>query len=121
MQMLLTKPRSRRAGAGERQCRRTPERGARSRQLKAAVGAGGWLERARRTSRRFLVDFRGACTAAPAALVLLPRESARSRAILAICNRDAWRVVPQGGNTGYCGGATPDESGTPDRAVDCGA
>ena len=30
--------------------------------------------------------------------------------ILAICDRDGVGVVPQGGNTGYCGGATPDES-----------
>jgi FAD/FMN-containing dehydrogenase len=31
--------------------------------------------------------------------------------ILALCNRERVGVVPQGGNTGYCGGATPDESG----------
>ncbi len=32
--------------------------------------------------------------------------------ILAICNRDEVAVVPHGGNTSYCGGATPDESGS---------
>jgi FAD/FMN-containing dehydrogenase len=28
------------------------------------------------------------------------------------CNRRRIGIVPQGGNTGYCGGATPDDSGT---------
>ena len=32
-------------------------------------------------------------------------------AVLAFCNDHDIGVVPQGGNTGYCGGATPDESG----------
>jgi FAD/FMN-containing dehydrogenase len=31
---------------------------------------------------------------------------------MAICHRDELAVVPHGGNTSYCGGATPDESGT---------
>ena len=32
--------------------------------------------------------------------------------VLAICNRERVGVVPHGGNTSYCGGATPDESGS---------
>jgi FAD/FMN-containing dehydrogenase len=31
--------------------------------------------------------------------------------LLALCNTRRIGVVPHGGNTGYCGGATPDESG----------
>jgi FAD/FMN-containing dehydrogenase len=31
---------------------------------------------------------------------------------LRICDRDAVALVPQGGNTSYCGAATPDESGS---------
>jgi FAD/FMN-containing dehydrogenase len=31
--------------------------------------------------------------------------------LLAFCNSHRIAVVPQGGNTGYCGGATPDASG----------
>ena len=31
--------------------------------------------------------------------------------LLALCNAHRIGVVPQGGNTGYCGGATPDDSG----------
>jgi FAD/FMN-containing dehydrogenase len=43
--------------------------------------------------------------------VALPRTSAQVSELLAFCNRHRIGVVPQGGNTGYCGGATPDESG----------
>jgi FAD/FMN-containing dehydrogenase len=45
-------------------------------------------------------------------LVLLPRDAAQVSKILEICNRDEVAVVPHGGNTGYCGAATPDESGS---------
>jgi FAD/FMN-containing dehydrogenase len=31
---------------------------------------------------------------------------------MAVCHRDSVAVVPHGGNTSYCGGATPDESGS---------
>src|ERR1700742_3641895 len=31
--------------------------------------------------------------------------------LIAWCNQRRVGVVPQGGNTGYCGGATPDETG----------
>jgi FAD/FMN-containing dehydrogenase len=43
--------------------------------------------------------------------VALPRSVAQVCELLAFCNRHRIGVVPQGGNTGYCGGATPDESG----------
>jgi FAD/FMN-containing dehydrogenase len=32
--------------------------------------------------------------------------------LLKVCHRDEVAVVPHGGNTSYCGGATPDESGS---------
>jgi FAD/FMN-containing dehydrogenase len=44
--------------------------------------------------------------------VALPRTTAEVAALLAWCNQQRVGVVPQGGNTSYCGGATPDESGT---------
>ncbi|MBS0365435.1 MAG: FAD-binding oxidoreductase [Proteobacteria bacterium] len=44
--------------------------------------------------------------------VALPRSTAEVAQVLALCNSARIGVVPQGGNTGYCGGATPDESGT---------
>src|SRR6202011_3840406 len=41
-----------------------------------------------------------------------PRSVGEVAQILRICNRDEVAVVPHGGNTGYCGGATPDEAGS---------
>jgi FAD/FMN-containing dehydrogenase len=58
----------------------------------------------------FLVDhrrlYRGRALA-----VALPRGTGELAALLACCNERGIGVVPHGGNTSYCGGATPDESG----------
>ncbi|MDB6089591.1 MAG: dependent oxidoreductase [Gammaproteobacteria bacterium] len=43
--------------------------------------------------------------------VIFPRSVEHVSRVLAFCNERRIGVVPQGGNTGYCGGATPDESG----------
>lgn len=43
--------------------------------------------------------------------IALPRTVDEVTALLAFCNDHHIGVVPQGGNTSYCGGATPDESG----------
>jgi FAD/FMN-containing dehydrogenase len=43
--------------------------------------------------------------------VALPRTVEEVARIVVWCNERRVGVVPQGGNTGYCGGATPDESG----------
>jgi D-lactate dehydrogenase (cytochrome) len=42
----------------------------------------------------------------------LPRSVEDVSRILAFCHAQRIGVVPHGGNTSYCGGATPDESGT---------
>ena len=44
--------------------------------------------------------------------VILPRTVEQISRVLRFCNEHRIGVVPHGGNTGYCGGATPDESGT---------
>jgi FAD/FMN-containing dehydrogenase len=44
--------------------------------------------------------------------VVRPRDVAAVARVLRYCNEQRIGVVPQGGNTSYCGGATPDESGT---------
>jgi D-lactate dehydrogenase (cytochrome) len=44
--------------------------------------------------------------------VALPCDTQQVACVMAICSRYSIGVVPQGGNTGYCGGATPDTSGT---------
>lgn len=46
-----------------------------------------------------------------ACAVVAPRSVAEVSALLALCNEHRIGVVPQGGNTSYCGGATPDASG----------
>jgi FAD/FMN-containing dehydrogenase len=79
-------------------------------QLKAVVGDGAWLDSPDDIAP-FTTDFRGLYRGATP-LVLLPREVDQVARILAICNRDELAVVPHGGNTSYCGGATPDESGS---------
>jgi FAD/FMN-containing dehydrogenase len=43
--------------------------------------------------------------------VALPRSVGQVSQILAACNATRTGVVPHGGNTSYCGGATPDDSG----------
>jgi D-lactate dehydrogenase (cytochrome) len=42
---------------------------------------------------------------------VLPRSTPEVAAVLSICTDAGIGVVPHGGNTSYCGGATPDESG----------
>jgi FAD/FMN-containing dehydrogenase len=79
-------------------------------ELKAAVGDGSWLESPDDVAP-FVIDFRRLYHGA-AALVLLPRNVDEVARILRICNREEVAVVPHGGNTGYCGGATPDEAGS---------
>jgi len=46
-----------------------------------------------------------------ACAVVLPRSVAEVAQVLAVCNDRRVAVVPHGGNTSYCGGATPRESG----------
>ena len=79
-------------------------------ELKAAVGAGAWLESPEDVDP-FLHDFRRLYRGATP-LVLLPRSVEEVARILAICNREEAAIVPHGGNTSYCGAATPGESGT---------
>jgi FAD/FMN-containing dehydrogenase len=78
-------------------------------ELKAAVGRGSWFD-APDAVAPFLTDFRNLYHGATP-LVLAPRNVDEISHILAICNREEVAVVPHGGNTSYCGGATPDESG----------
>jgi FAD/FMN-containing dehydrogenase len=79
-------------------------------ELKAAVGSGSWFDSPEDLAP-YLVDFRSLYRGATP-LVLMPRDSREVCRILEICNRREAAVVPHGGNTSYCGAATPDESGT---------
>jgi FAD/FMN-containing dehydrogenase len=59
----------------------------------------------------YLVDHRQLYHGRALALVM-PRTVEEVARLLAWCNDERIGVVPQGGNTGYCGGATPDASGS---------
>jgi len=58
----------------------------------------------------FLSDHLGRCRGSALA-VAQPRSLAQVAQLLAFCEAERIAVVPHGGNTGYCGGAIPDESG----------
>ena len=77
-------------------------------ELKTAVGTGHWLD-APQDVAPFVVDFRRLYHGATP-LVLQPQTTEEVAAVLAICNREDVAVVPHGGNTSYCGAATPDDS-----------
>ena len=77
--------------------------------LKAALGSDGWLEAAADVEP-YLSDFRHLYRGATP-LVARPKSVAEVAAVVAVCARERIGVVPHGGNTSYCGGATPDESG----------
>ncbi|HEU5442418.1 MAG TPA: FAD-binding oxidoreductase [Steroidobacteraceae bacterium] len=81
--------------------------------LERILGAGGVRDAAAGPAsdlEPFLIDhrrlYRGRALA-----IALPRTAAQVCELLAFCDRNRIGVVPQGGNTSYCGGATPDESG----------
>jgi len=57
-----------------------------------------------------LTDWRRAYSGTAAAVVR-PGSSAEVAAVVALCRELGVAVVPQGGNTGLCGGAVPDASG----------
>ena len=72
------------------------------------VGARGVVDND--AAEGLLTDHLGRYRGTPA-LVVRPDSTAQVSAVLSICNDAGVGVVPQGGNTGYCGGATPDASG----------
>lgn len=78
-------------------------------QLRSLLGADGVLTEPDATGP-FEIDhrklYRGRALA-----VLLPRSVEQVADIVRWCIEQRIGLVPQGGNTSYCGGATPDESG----------
>ena len=59
---------------------------------------------------QYLTDWRKRFTG-KALAVLLPSTSDEVAAIIKLCAQHNIALVPQGGHTGFCGGATPDNSG----------
>ena len=77
--------------------------------LETCLGPGG-VRQPDESSDRYLVDerrlYRGRALA-----ILRPDCTTALSSAVRLCREAGVALVPQGGNTGYCGGATPDESG----------
>jgi FAD/FMN-containing dehydrogenase len=87
----------------------TPDRDSVLADLRAVLGESGL--RMPGESDPALQDYRRVYRGRALAIAM-PRDTAQVSALLALCHARRIPVVPQGGNTGYSGGATPDDSGT---------
>ena len=77
--------------------------------LKDLLGSGGWLDEPGDRAP-FETDFRGIHHGSTP-LIALPDSTARVAEFVSYCARERIGIVPQGGNTSYCGGATPRAGG----------
>jgi FAD/FMN-containing dehydrogenase len=77
--------------------------------LKAIVGAAGWTTESNALEPH-LSERRGRVHGR-ALIMLSPRSTPEISAIVRACAAAGTTIVPQGGNTGLCGGAIPDGSG----------
>jgi len=77
--------------------------------LKAIVGKSGWTNDADDLEPH-LSEWRGELQG-KTLIMLSPESTAQVAEIMRACHAAGVAVVPQGGNTGLCGGAIPDESG----------
>ena len=73
--------------------------------LKALLGPGGSLDSASDRAP-FETDFRGIHHGSTP-LVAMPDSTPAVSEFVRFCAREGLGIVPQGGNTSYCGGATP--------------
>jgi FAD/FMN-containing dehydrogenase len=78
-------------------------------ELKKIVGPGAWTTDAAELEPH-LSEPRGLLTGRTS-IMLSPDNTEQVSAIVSTCAKAGVSIVPQGGNTGLCGGATPDESG----------
>ena len=77
--------------------------------IKAVVGPKGWIADAADIAP-YLEEQRGAFHGATP-LVVRPATTAEVAAVVELCAASRTPIVPQGGNTGLCGGAVPHEHG----------
>jgi D-lactate dehydrogenase (cytochrome) len=87
----------------------TPSQAEALQSIRSLLGPSGCID-APGAMQRFLVDFRGLYRGATP-FIACPADTAQVAAVLALCHRAQIGVVPQGGNTSYCGGATPSARG----------
>ncbi|MDJ0710165.1 MAG: FAD-binding oxidoreductase [Woeseiaceae bacterium] len=79
-------------------------------ELKSIVGANGWVNDPVELEPH-LTEWRGVYEGRTPLLVA-PASTAEVAAVVKACAKAEFGIVPQGGNTGMCGGAVPDASGT---------
>jgi FAD/FMN-containing dehydrogenase len=79
-------------------------------QLKAIVGTSGWSSDPAELESH-LTEWRGVYRG-KTPLMVAPKSTAEVSEIVRACAASGTAVVPQGGNTGLCGGAIPDDSGS---------
>ncbi|MCC5860087.1 MAG: FAD-binding oxidoreductase [Ectothiorhodospiraceae bacterium] len=77
--------------------------------LEKAVGEAGWITGDDQAP--FLREWRNQYHG-KAAAVVCPANTAEVATVMRICHEHGIAVVPQSGNTGLCGGAAPDASGS---------
>lgn len=75
------------------------------RRLREQVDAAGWIEDSE-SMAAYLRERRGLFAGAAEAVVR-PASTAEVAAVVGVCHEAGVGVVPQGGNTGLCGGASP--------------
>lgn len=80
------------------------------REIERVVGAAG-IVRDPELLAVYLSDWRNAYIG-KAALVVRPASTEEVAAVVRLCQEHQVALVPQGGNTGLCGGSIPDASGT---------
>lgn len=78
-------------------------------ELKAIVGPNGWASDAE-TLEPHLNEWRGVFTGSTP-LMVMPATTEEVSRIVTACNGQGVGIVPQGGNTGMCAAAVPDDSG----------
>ena len=77
--------------------------------IRNLLGPGGWLDQAADRAP-FESDFRRLHRGITP-LVALPDSTAKVAELVRMCAGERIGIVPQGGNTSYCGGATPRDGG----------
>jgi len=78
--------------------------------IRTLLGPGGWTDEPARLDPR-LVDHRERFHGRTP-LMAMPSSCEQVASLLRLCTQHRIGVVPQGGNTSYCGGATPAADGT---------
>lgn len=76
--------------------------------LKKIVGSNSLLKN-QCDMTPYATEWRGLLSGKPSAVVF-PASAEQISEIVKLCSSNCVSVVPQGGNTGLCGGATPDKS-----------